>query len=128
MMIAVFLYPLMYWYITIPEILYIIYAGLRSVARNTGMGEIYFIGLAIYYATIIWNQTGTMAVTAVLIVIDIIWHANNGSVKQTSYAAPAYTHHDTQDTNEEGYGYDSCPYCGSGDTDGNHCYDCDGEY
>lgn len=20
---------------------------------------------------------------------------------------------------------DECPYCGSGDTDGNHCYDCD---
>ena len=23
---------------------------------------------------------------------------------------------------------DECPYCGSGDTDGNHCYDCDEDF
>lgn len=125
MMIAVFLYPLMYWYITIPEILYIIYAGLRSVARGTGMGEIYFIGLAIYYSTFIWNQTGTMIVTAALILIDIICHAHAGRTEQAGYSDPAYIHHDT---NEEDYGYDSCPYCGSGDTDGNHCYECDEDF
>ena len=125
MIIAVFLYPLIYWYITVPEILYIIYAGLRSVARGTGMGELYFIGIAIYYAMFIWNQTGTMAVTAVLIVIDIIWHANADCVEQIGYSAPAYIHHDA---NEEDYSYGSCPNCGSSDTDGNHCYDCDEDY
>lgn len=25
-------------------------------------------------------------------------------------------------------GSDDCPYCGSGDTDGNHCYSCDEEF
>ncbi len=25
-------------------------------------------------------------------------------------------------------GYNDCPYCGSGDTDGSHCYDCDEDY
>ena len=24
--------------------------------------------------------------------------------------------------------YNDCPDCGSGDTDGNHCYDCDGDF
>ena len=23
---------------------------------------------------------------------------------------------------------DECPYCGSGDTDGNHCYNCDDDF
>lgn len=25
-------------------------------------------------------------------------------------------------------GLDDCPYCGSGDTDGNHCYTCDEDF
>ena len=25
-------------------------------------------------------------------------------------------------------GYNDCPDCGSGDTDGNHCYDCDEDF
>ena len=24
--------------------------------------------------------------------------------------------------------YNDCPYCGSSDTDGNHCYDCDEDF
>lgn len=89
------------------------------------MGEIYFIGLAIYYSTFIWNQTGTMVVTAVLILIDVICHAHAGRTEQAGYSDPAYIRHDT---NEEDYGYDSCPYCSSGDTDGNHCYECDEDF
>ena len=27
-----------------------------------------------------------------------------------------------------GSGGDDCPYCGSGDTDGNHCYTCDDDF
>ena len=27
-----------------------------------------------------------------------------------------------------GYIDDECPYCGSGDTDGNHCYTCDDDF
>lgn len=26
------------------------------------------------------------------------------------------------------YTDDECPYCGSGDTDGNHCYNCDDDF
>ena len=26
------------------------------------------------------------------------------------------------------YGDEDCPYCGSGDTDGNHCYTCDDDF
>ncbi len=27
-----------------------------------------------------------------------------------------------------GYDDEECPYCGSGDTDGNHCYTCDDDF
>ena len=27
-----------------------------------------------------------------------------------------------------GYHEEDCPYCGSGDTDGNHCYNCDDDF
>lgn len=27
-----------------------------------------------------------------------------------------------------GYSDDDCPFCGSGDTDGNHCHTCDGDF
>lgn len=27
-----------------------------------------------------------------------------------------------------GYHDEECPYCGSGDTDGNHCHTCDGDF
>ena len=27
-----------------------------------------------------------------------------------------------------GYHDEECPYCGSGDTDGNHCYTCDDDF
>ena len=26
------------------------------------------------------------------------------------------------------FGNEDCPYCGSGDTDGNHCYTCDDDF
>lgn len=28
----------------------------------------------------------------------------------------------------DGYHDEECPYCGSGDTDGNHCYNCHEDY
>lgn len=31
-------------------------------------------------------------------------------------------------SSSSGYLDDECPYCGSGDTDGNHCYTCDDDF
>ena len=113
-MFFIFMAPLIYWYITIPEILYIIYAGFRSVA-NDGPAQLYFISLSLYFCTFIADQKLTMAVTAVLIVIDFLlhrhWAVNN-------------THHYTPSSRKTWSSCDDCPYCGSSDTDGNHCYNC----
>ena len=126
MAITVLLYPILYcWYIAIPETLYIIYAGLRSAAYN-GPAELYFIGLVIYDCACISNPNGTMAVTAVLIAIDFYLHRRK-TIKNVPLSVVSCDY-DPQDPYDPVNPYNSCPCCGSGDTDGNHCYNCGEDY
>lgn len=126
MAIAVLLYPILYcWYIAIPETVYILYAGFRSVTYN-GPAELYFIGLVVYDCACISNPNVTMAVTAVLIAIDILLHRGK-TIKNAPLSGVSYDY-DPQDPYDPANPYNSCPYCGSGDTDGNHCYGCDEDF
>lgn len=117
MILAFLLYPIMHcWYIALPETLYMLYAGLRSVAHDD-LGELYLMGFVIYDIAFINNETGTMAVTAVLIAVDICFHRGktirNAPIGGISGSGKA-----------DRYDPVVCPYCGSSDIDGNHCYTC----
>ena len=124
MLFMIFLAPLMYWYITIPEILYIIHAMIRSAATN-GEPMFYGVGLAVYYVAFISNQKGTIAVTAVLILIDFLLHRQVTATSTEYYVPSTKSTWDPLDPTDP---YNDCPDCGSGDTDGNHCYDCDEDF
>ena len=124
MMMLLFLAPLVYWYITVPEIIYIIYAMLRSVA-NDGVPTLYGIGLAVYYVAFATNPKSTMIIAAILIVIDFMLHRGITIRNAPYYVTTSYSH---DESDQNSYGYNDCPYCGSGDTDGNHCYDCDEDF
>lgn len=101
------------------------HAGFRSIANN-GPAEFCFIGLAIYYCAFIGDQKRTMAVTAVLIVIDFLLHHRGRTVSSTQYYVPSSK--STWDPLNPDDPYNDCPDCGSGDTDGNHCYDCGNDF
>lgn len=126
MVTLLFLAPLVYWYITIPEILYIFFAGIWSVAKGEVWGELYLIGLAVYYTMFLFHPVGTMAVTGILILIHLVWHVYLGFTGKTGNYVPDYTESDI--THGDNQIFDSCPYCGSSNTDGNHCYDCGEDY
>lgn len=126
MAIAVLLYPILYcWYIALPETLYMLYGGFRSVAYD-GPAELYFIGLVVYDGFCIAHPIETMAATAVLIAIDIYLH--RGKTIRNAPVTGVTHKYDPLDPFDPANPYNSCPYCGSGDTDGNHCYSCDEDF
>lgn len=128
MELLAFIYPITYcWYIAVPETIYIIYAALRSAAYN-GPAILYFIGLVIYDLAFMLNPEGTMAITAVLIAIDIYLHCGK-TIKNTPIDGITYKDEfEPLDPYDPANPYNNCPDCGSGDTDGNHCYDCGEEF
>ena len=127
MLFAVFLYPILYsWYIALPEMLYIIYAGYRSVAYD-GPAVVYFIGFALYCCGFIADPEATMGVTAVLIAADIYFHRGM-SIKNAPAVHVSERPDDPPDHFDQDGRHQSCPYCGSADNDGSHCYNCGGDF
>ena len=123
-MIFVFLAPLMNWYITVPEIFYIIYAFFRGAVHDSISAQMYLWGLVLYYPAYLFNPTGTMVVTAILILVDFIYHihlkhhpSRYAYLFKNDYTYDSSKYWDDDDDH-------SCPACGSGDYDGNHCYTC----
>ena len=120
MLLFLFLIPFAYcWYIALPEILYILYTFFRDIDYNGVMSELAFILLTVYFVAFPFNPNTVMGVTAALIAVDFIWHKTHKPADTGCY----YPYYESSEE-EEGSGYNTCPYCGSGDTDGSHCYSC----
>lgn len=150
-----------YWFITIPEVLYLMYLWFVLLGPN----GLILITIPIYSGFLLYQQVPTMVVVGVIMAIHILYvlcreiagdklarektgTANHDAAGIPRMAADSRTegsteprkHHALDDVvyigdNEDdaygdgyGYGYDDCPNCGSGDTDGNHCYDCDEDF
>ncbi len=75
---------------------------------------------------------GLAAVLAVIIVFCMAMEKRDHSQnRSTSAKTVIYTQNqlnDTWDPLDPADTYNDCPDCGSGDTDGNHCYDCDEDF
>lgn len=61
-------------------------------------------------------DAGNIAGGVILIVIGLAAEVFYAKIMFNSDILPAYSDED------------DCPYCGSGDTDGNHCYTCDDDF
>lgn len=137
----IFLAPLTYWYITIPEMFYILVA---ANSCGEAMMGLYMLGLVAYFFAFAINPMGTMTVAGLLIAIHFLVHLIFGQKDQ--YYEPSIPSGYTNQLDEEaGDGFHSyisgfeyrdynkhedsfCPYCGSDNTDDNHCYDCDKDH
>ena len=72
------------------------------------------------------NILGGIVAIGVGVLINAImllggWLESGSTGSHRTSSSGSYTHgHDITDT--------ECPYCGSSDTDGNHCFDCDEDF
>lgn len=75
---------------------------------------------------------GLAAVLTIIIVFCMAMEKRDHSqYRSTSAKTVIYTQNksnDSWDPLDPADPYNDCPDCGSGDTDGNHCYDCDEDF